>query len=65
VTTNPAAPGETPNDALIRGIAVMTIVPSSSSMKKHAATSSAMLRARLSIDWSKSRRAPPRKAATY
>ena len=41
--------GETPSDELICGIAVMTIVPSSFSMKKQAATRSATLRSRLSI----------------
>jgi len=49
VTTNPVLPGETPNELLIFGTAVMTIVPSSSSMKKQAATSSAMFRTRLLI----------------
>ena len=41
--------GDTPSDALICGTAVTTIVPSSISMKKHAATSRATLRRRLSI----------------
>jgi uncharacterized peroxidase-related enzyme len=41
--------GGTPSDALICGTAVTTIVPSRISMKKHAATSKATLRRRLSI----------------
>jgi hypothetical protein len=39
----------TPSARPIRGAAVITIVPSRFSMKKHAATSSAVLRSRRSI----------------
>ena len=49
MTTSPIAAGGAPSDRPICGAAVMTIVPSSISMKKQPATSRAVLRCVASI----------------